>query len=114
MGVDFRQPGRGPSAEWAFNPFPFPARIHDWATNVAQVGGTLSPEILSCWTKMTESSANKLLNGDVCPRTSRGRKASKNGFVKNHCLFQEPQKYRRPRGKVRPGVILKHQRCFFF
>ncbi|TNM95176.1 hypothetical protein fugu_017935 [Takifugu bimaculatus] len=48
---------------------------------------------------MTESSANKLLNGDVCRRTSSGRKASKNGFVKNHCLFQEPQKYRRPRGK---------------
>ncbi|CAG00104.1 unnamed protein product [Tetraodon nigroviridis] len=63
---------------------------------------------------MTESSANKLLNGDVCRRTSSGRKASKNGFVKNHCLFQEPQKYRRPRGKVRPGLVHKHRRRFFF
>lgn len=55
-------------------------------------------------TKMTESSANKLLNGDACHRTSNGRKSSKNGFVKNHCLFQQPQKYRRPRErKVRPN-----------
>ncbi|XP_008280215.1 serine palmitoyltransferase 2b [Stegastes partitus] len=48
---------------------------------------------------MTESSANKLLNGDACHRTANGRKASKNGFVKNHCLFQQPHKYRRPREK---------------
>lgn len=54
---------------------------------------------LSNPTNMTESSANKLLNGDACHRISNGRK---NGFVKNHCLFQEPRKYRRPRGKVRP------------
>ncbi|XP_060908499.1 serine palmitoyltransferase 2b [Labrus mixtus] len=46
---------------------------------------------------MTESSANKLLNGDARHRTSNGKKSSKNGFVKNHCVFQ--QKYRRPRDK---------------
>ncbi|XP_031728684.1 serine palmitoyltransferase 2b [Anarrhichthys ocellatus] len=46
---------------------------------------------------MTESSANKLLNGDSCHRTSNGKKSSKNGFVKNHCLFQQPQKYHRHR-----------------
>lgn len=46
---------------------------------------------------MTESSANKLLNGDACHRTSNDKKSSKNGFVKNHCLFQQPQKYRRSR-----------------
>ncbi|XP_040016735.1 serine palmitoyltransferase 2b [Gasterosteus aculeatus] len=45
---------------------------------------------------MTESSANKLLNGEACHRNSNGRKSRKNGFVKNHCLFQQPQKYRRP------------------
>ncbi|KAF3849603.1 hypothetical protein F7725_019322 [Dissostichus mawsoni] len=48
---------------------------------------------------MTESSANKLLNGDACHRTSNGKRSSKNGFVKNHCVFQQPQKYRRPREK---------------
>ncbi|XP_029903296.1 serine palmitoyltransferase 2b [Myripristis murdjan] len=48
---------------------------------------------------MTESSANKLLNGDVCHRSSSGKKSGKNGFVKNHCLFQQPQKYRRLREK---------------
>uniref|UniRef100_A0A665VZ30 Serine palmitoyltransferase 2-like n=1 Tax=Echeneis naucrates TaxID=173247 RepID=A0A665VZ30_ECHNA len=46
--------------------------------------------------RMTESSANKLLNGDACHRTSNGRKPSKKGLVKNHCLFQQPHKYRRP------------------
>ncbi|XP_042358952.1 serine palmitoyltransferase 2b [Plectropomus leopardus] len=45
---------------------------------------------------MTESSANKLLNGDACHRTANGKKSGKNGFVKSHCLFQQPQKYRRP------------------
>ncbi|XP_068199199.1 serine palmitoyltransferase 2b [Antennarius striatus] len=44
---------------------------------------------------MTESSSNKLLNGDGCHRTANGKKSSKNGFVKNHCSFREPQKYRR-------------------
>ncbi|NP_001158603.1 Serine palmitoyltransferase 2 [Oncorhynchus mykiss] len=51
---------------------------------------------------MTESSANKLINGDVCHRTANGKKSSgRNGFVKNHCLFQQPQqkKYRRPSEK---------------
>uniref|UniRef100_A0A8C6U2P7 serine C-palmitoyltransferase n=1 Tax=Neogobius melanostomus TaxID=47308 RepID=A0A8C6U2P7_9GOBI len=45
---------------------------------------------------MTEGSSNKLLNGDSsCHRTSNGK--TKNGFVKNHCLFQQPpKKYRRP------------------
>ncbi|KAM6965540.1 serine palmitoyltransferase 2b [Aplochiton taeniatus] len=46
---------------------------------------------------MTESSANKLLNGDCCHRTSNGKKSGRNGFVKSHCVFQQPQKYRRPR-----------------
>ncbi|XP_019746552.1 serine palmitoyltransferase 2b [Hippocampus comes] len=53
---------------------------------------------------MTESSANKLLNGDACRRTSSGQKASKNGFVKNHCLFQQPQKYRCPGEKNQHGA----------
>ncbi|MED6263828.1 Serine palmitoyltransferase 2, partial [Characodon lateralis] len=44
---------------------------------------------------MTESSATKLLNGDACRRTLNGKNASKNGYVKNHCPFQQPQKYRR-------------------
>ncbi|CAL8393210.1 serine palmitoyltransferase 2b [Gadus morhua] len=48
---------------------------------------------------MTESSSNKLLNGDACQRSSKDKKSGKNGFVKNHCLFQQPQKYRRPREK---------------
>ncbi|XP_049446092.1 serine palmitoyltransferase 2b [Epinephelus fuscoguttatus] len=48
---------------------------------------------------MTESSANKLLNGDGCHRTANGKKPGKNGFVKNHCLFQQTHKYRRPRDK---------------
>ena len=52
---------------------------------------------------MTESSSNKLLNGDACQRSSKDKKSGKNGFVKNHCLFQQPQKYRRPREKVRPS-----------
>ncbi|XP_043962056.1 serine palmitoyltransferase 2-like [Gambusia affinis] len=44
---------------------------------------------------MTESSSTKLLNGDACRRTLNGKNASKNGYVKNHCLFQQSQKYRR-------------------
>ncbi|KAK5623437.1 Serine palmitoyltransferase 2 [Crenichthys baileyi] len=44
---------------------------------------------------MTESSATKLLNGDACRRTLNGKNARKNGYVKNHCSFQQPQKYRR-------------------
>uniref|UniRef100_A0A669DWN7 Serine palmitoyltransferase, long chain base subunit 2b n=1 Tax=Oreochromis niloticus TaxID=8128 RepID=A0A669DWN7_ORENI len=48
---------------------------------------------------MTESATSKLLNGDICHRTSNGKKASKNGFVKDHSLFEQPQKYRRPRDK---------------
>ncbi|MEQ2309659.1 Serine palmitoyltransferase 2 [Ameca splendens] len=44
---------------------------------------------------MTESSATKLLNGDACRRTLNGKNASKNGYVKNHCPFLQPQKYRR-------------------
>eukprot|EP00064_Thunnus_orientalis_P011242 superscaffoldBa00001605_g11272 len=57
---------------------------------------------------MTESSANKLLNGDACHRTSSGKKSSKNGIVKNHCLFQQPHKYRRPREKL-PSKRVKEQ-----
>ncbi|XP_013888084.1 serine palmitoyltransferase 2 [Austrofundulus limnaeus] len=45
---------------------------------------------------MTESSTAKLLNGDACRRTTNGKnQASKNGYVKNHCLFQQSQKYSR-------------------
>lgn len=51
---------------------------------------------------MTESSANKLLNGDVCHRTSCGKKSGRNGFAKNQYLFQQQQKYR-SREKVRPS-----------
>ncbi|TKS75882.1 Serine palmitoyltransferase 2 [Collichthys lucidus] len=53
---------------------------------------------------MTESSTNKLLNGDACHRTSSGRKSSKNGFVKNHCSLQLPQNYSRPREKNQNGT----------
>ncbi|XP_076129485.1 serine palmitoyltransferase 2b [Alosa pseudoharengus] len=51
---------------------------------------------------MTESSTSKLLNGDSCHRTANGKKAARNGFVKNHCLFQQQQqlqKYRRTKEK---------------
>ncbi|XP_012671022.1 serine palmitoyltransferase 2b [Clupea harengus] len=50
---------------------------------------------------MTESSTSKLLNGDTCHRTANGKKAVRNGFVKNHCIFrqQQLQKYRRPNEK---------------
>ncbi|KAL2081805.1 hypothetical protein ACEWY4_021623 [Coilia grayii] len=51
---------------------------------------------------MTESSSSKLLNGDTCHRTANGKKAARNGFVKNHCLLQQQQqlqKYRRPKEK---------------
>lgn len=54
---------------------------------------------------MTEGTASKLLNGDTCHRTANGKKSVRNGFVKNHCLFQQQQqlqKYRRPKEKVRP------------
>ncbi|XP_030627598.1 serine palmitoyltransferase 2b isoform X2 [Chanos chanos] len=47
---------------------------------------------------MTESSTIMLLNGENCLRAVNGRKTDKNGFVKNHCLFQQQQqKYRRPK-----------------
>ncbi|XP_063079360.1 serine palmitoyltransferase 2b isoform X2 [Engraulis encrasicolus] len=51
---------------------------------------------------MTEGTASKLLNGDTCHRTANGKKSVRNGFVKNHCLFQQQQqlqKYRRPKEK---------------
>ncbi|XP_062406856.1 serine palmitoyltransferase 2b [Sardina pilchardus] len=51
---------------------------------------------------MTESSTSKLLNGDSCHRTANGKKTARNGFVKNHCLFQQQQqlqKYRRTKEK---------------
>ncbi|KAM8847237.1 serine palmitoyltransferase 2b [Synchiropus picturatus] len=53
---------------------------------------------------MTESSANKLINGggDGCHRTANGKKANKNGFVKSHCLLEH--KYRRPREKIQNGT----------
>uniref|UniRef100_A0A3Q4HM19 Serine palmitoyltransferase, long chain base subunit 2b n=1 Tax=Neolamprologus brichardi TaxID=32507 RepID=A0A3Q4HM19_NEOBR len=35
---------------------------------------------------MTESATSKLLNGDVCHRTSNGKKASKNGFILTSCF----------------------------
>ncbi|XP_072535764.1 serine palmitoyltransferase 2b [Salminus brasiliensis] len=43
---------------------------------------------------MTESSASKLLNGETCLRTSNGKKHGRNGFVKNHCLFQQRKCHR--------------------
>lgn len=100
-GVDFRQ-SRVASAEWASHPSSPSARtwLNDytsWATSNREFFGCSWP------TNMTESSANKLLNGDVCHRSSSGKKSGKNGFVKNHCLFQQPQKYRRLREKVRPN-----------
>ncbi|XP_024146676.1 serine palmitoyltransferase 2b [Oryzias melastigma] len=49
--------------------------------------------------KMTESSASKLLNGEACQRALRAKNAGKNGFVKNHCVFEHPRKYRRPAEK---------------
>ncbi|KAI2651714.1 Serine palmitoyltransferase 2 [Labeo rohita] len=49
---------------------------------------------------MTQNSASKLLNGDSLHRTKQDKKAGRNGFVKNHCLFQQQQKrYRRPAEK---------------
>ncbi|XP_051951436.1 serine palmitoyltransferase 2-like isoform X1 [Xyrauchen texanus] len=41
---------------------------------------------------MTQSSAKKILNGETCHRTSQAKKAASNGFVKNHCFFQQPLK----------------------
>ncbi|XP_051501654.1 serine palmitoyltransferase 2-like isoform X3 [Myxocyprinus asiaticus] len=41
---------------------------------------------------MTQSSAKKLLNGETCHRTGQAKKAAGNGFVKNHCFFQQPPK----------------------
>uniref|UniRef100_A0A672T388 serine C-palmitoyltransferase n=1 Tax=Sinocyclocheilus grahami TaxID=75366 RepID=A0A672T388_SINGR len=47
---------------------------------------------------MTQNSASKLLNGDTVHRTKQDKKAGGNGFVKNHCLFQQ-KRYRRPAEK---------------
>ncbi|KAK7907111.1 hypothetical protein WMY93_015723 [Mugilogobius chulae] len=55
--------------------------------------------IINTLSDMTESSPNKLLNGDICYRTSNGKQMTKNGFVKKtHCFFQQQplKKYRRP------------------
>lgn len=52
---------------------------------------------------MTEGSANKPFTGDACHRSSNGKNATKNGFVKSHCLLEQPQKYRRTKEKVRPN-----------
>ncbi|KAI1895321.1 hypothetical protein AGOR_G00105100 [Albula goreensis] len=50
---------------------------------------------------MTESSANKPANGDVCHRAINGVKPGRNGFVKNHYLYQQQQqKYCYPEEKV--------------
>ncbi|XP_051510756.1 serine palmitoyltransferase 2-like isoform X2 [Myxocyprinus asiaticus] len=50
---------------------------------------------------MIQSSDNKILNGETCHRTSQAKKVAGNGFVKNHCLFQQPQKrFRRPAEKI--------------
>ncbi|XP_076156420.1 serine palmitoyltransferase 2 isoform X1 [Alosa pseudoharengus] len=38
---------------------------------------------------MTESSANKPANGEVCHRTTNGVKPCRNGFVKNHYHYQQ-------------------------
>ncbi|KAM9798345.1 serine palmitoyltransferase 2b [Neosynchiropus ocellatus] len=53
---------------------------------------------------MTESSANKLVNGggDGCHRTANGKRANKNGFVKSHCPLEH--KCRRPREKIQNGT----------
>ncbi|KAM9840658.1 serine palmitoyltransferase 2b [Aulostomus maculatus] len=48
---------------------------------------------------MTESSANKLLNGEACHRSPGTKTQNKNGFVKNQCPFQ--LQYRPPREKNR-------------
>ncbi|KAJ8411794.1 hypothetical protein AAFF_G00154320 [Aldrovandia affinis] len=50
---------------------------------------------------MTESSANKSANGEVCHRATNGIKPGRNGFVKNHYLYQQQQqKYCCPEEKV--------------
>ncbi|KAG9336664.1 hypothetical protein JZ751_003011 [Albula glossodonta] len=50
---------------------------------------------------MTESSANKPANGNVCHRATNGVKPGRNGFVKNHYLYQQQQqKYCYPEEKV--------------
>ncbi|KAM9354457.1 serine palmitoyltransferase 2b [Pholidichthys leucotaenia] len=56
---------------------------------------------------MTESSARVLLNGDACHCTPKDVKATKNDLVKNHCGFQPPMKYRRPRDKNQ-NVVHNH------
>ncbi|XP_036406007.1 serine palmitoyltransferase 2-like [Megalops cyprinoides] len=49
---------------------------------------------------MTECSANKPANGEVCHRNKNGRKPGKNGYVKNgYHLHQQPQKYCYPKEK---------------
>ncbi|XP_063039746.1 serine palmitoyltransferase 2 [Engraulis encrasicolus] len=40
---------------------------------------------------MTESSANKPANGEVCHRTTNGVKPCRNGFAKNHYHYQQQQ-----------------------
>lgn len=107
-GRDFRQARRGHGAEWALKPV-FPLGSYETSRfNVTQVGSVRFVIVSGVvgQTKMTGSSATKLLNGDVCHRTVNGKNASKNGFVKNHCLFQQPRKYHRPgeKEKVRPDV----------
>ncbi|CAL8316309.1 unnamed protein product [Merluccius merluccius] len=57
------------------------------------------PGAYCCRRNMTESSSSKLLNGDAGQRGAGDKRSGKNGFVKNHCLFQQPHKYRRPREK---------------
>ncbi|XP_036398170.1 serine palmitoyltransferase 2 [Megalops cyprinoides] len=49
---------------------------------------------------MTESSANKTVNGEVCHRATNGIKPGRNGLVKNHYLYQQQQKYCHPDEKV--------------
>ncbi|KAM6973458.1 serine palmitoyltransferase 2 [Aplochiton taeniatus] len=50
---------------------------------------------------MTESSANKPANGEVCQRAKNGVKPGRNGFVKNHHHFhQRQQTYCYPEEKV--------------
>ncbi len=62
---------------------------------------------------MTQNSASKLLNGNAVHRAKQDKKAGGNGFVKNHCLFQQKLS-RRSAEKVRPLPALhtrKHALC---
>lgn len=52
---------------------------------------------------MTESSANKPANGQVCHRVKNGVKPGRNGFIKNHHHYHHQQPmYCYPEDKVRP------------